>query len=205
MTAARDPIQTSNDHAVAARSAPTHQERTVHKSLLSAAVAMSLLIPAGAALANDSDSFNINSQITAKCASLAAPSGPITLGELADGNGFLDPGVLSGDESYTVSGFWCNGPVTVSLQATQLGNTTVAVSPDPAFTRAVDFTATMAWDNVSGADASANPAATVFNTSEANTGNLVLQVTALSTGTPGAQKLVAGPYAGAITVTFTSP
>ena len=177
----------------------------MHKSLLSAAVAIGLLIPAGAAMANDSDSFNINSKITAKCAALAAPSGPIELGELADGNGFLSPSVLSGDESYTFNGFWCNTPVTVSLQATQLGNTNVAVSPDPAFTRAVDYTATMVWDNVTSSDASASPAATTFNTTEANIGNLVLKVTALTTGTPGAQKLVAGPYAGSITVTFTTP
>lgn len=203
MTAARRQFAfESKDRPVPARLAPAHQEINVHKTLLSAVAAIGLLIPAGYASAQDSDSVNINTVVTAHCGELEIAPAPVNLGELADSDGFLNPAVLDGDEGHTFPAFWCNSPVEVSLTATPLENTDVASVVDPAFTRSVNFVATLAWDDVSEDDDSADPAATTFTTAEANTGDLVLQVTNLDADD---LKLVAGAYAGSITVTFTLP
>ncbi len=177
-----------------------HQERTVHKTLLSAVAAAGLLVSAGHAAAQDSGSVDIVTNVTAYCQAVVNPSAPIELGELSNGDGFLDAGALSGDEAYTFPGFWCNSPVAVSLMAAPLENQDVASVADAGFTRVVNYTATLDWDDVNGSDDSANAAPTDFTTAEANKGDLILQVTDLDANN---KRLAAGAYAGTISVSFT--
>ena len=56
-----------------------HQERTVHKTLLSAVAAAGLLVSAGHAAAQDSGSVDIVTNVTAYCQAVVNPSAPIVV------------------------------------------------------------------------------------------------------------------------------
>ena len=94
------------------------EEKAVKTHLL-CAVALGLAGIATAASAQDSDTFNINSNVTPFCANTGADPAPLELGELADNNGFVVT-TFVGPTTFTIPGYYCNAPATITLSGAAL-------------------------------------------------------------------------------------
>lgn len=175
------------------------------KTHLLCAVALGLAGIAASASAQDSDSFTIRSNVTSFCSHLSNASSPLVLGELIGLDGLVTPTFAAATStSYSVPGYYCNAPATMTVEAKPLLNTGVSTSPSSDFTTRVDYLASLVWDNVS---AQANTAAAAAGDSqsapstEANIGALTLTVSQ-----PAATlRPVAGAYAGSVILKITLP
>lgn len=174
------------------------EEKAVKTHLL-CAMALGLAGTASAAAAQDSDTFLVQTNVSAFCANMGAAPGPLALGELADLNGFVVT-TFAGPTTYSIPGYYCNAPATVTLAAAPLLQTTSPAPTDPGFTNRVDYTASLVWDNVNGSvDSVANTPATIPS-GGANVGDLIVTVSAPDT--TGNRRPIAGAYAGAVTLTI---
>lgn len=177
------------------------EEKAVKTHLL-CAIALGFAGVATAASAQDptSSDFHIRSTVAPFCSSLTAPTGSLALGELTDADGRV---VTDFEESptYSVSGYYCNAPATITLSAAPLMQVGDPVIYDPAgFTNRVDYEAVLVWGSVDASDETAgDPDVVEIDTGLANMGNLVLSVT--GPNTDGNRRPVAGTYEGAVTLT----
>ncbi|MBB4082323.1 hypothetical protein [Brevundimonas lenta] len=170
------------------------------KTQMLCAIALGVAAIGGAAAAQDSDSVNVTSTVTARCAALNDASAPLALGELVQsGTGEVVSVFAGTTTSYSVPGYWCNAPANLTLAATPLQNVDVVDDGgDPSFTTRVDYTASLVWDDVNRTKNTAVAGDEVFSTSEANIGALTLSVSSpTAVGRP-----VAGDYAGSVTLTI---
>ena len=193
-------------HSAALRQPPVRfplagiiEEKAVKTHLL-CAIALGLAGAATAASAQDSTTFNVNSSVTPFCSSLTAPTGSLSLGELIEADGHVVDAFVN-SPTYSVNGYYCNAPATITLAAAPLMQTGAPVDFDPgSFTNRVDYEAVLAWGAVDGSDESAGePEPTEIDSGLANMGNLVLSVT--GPNTDGNRRPVAGAYEGSVTLT----
>lgn len=163
------------------------------------AIALGLAGTATAASAQDTASINVNSSVAPYCAALAAAPGPLALGELAGETGFVVTSFAS-SPTYSVPGYYCNAPTTVTLSAAPLMQTDVAVVDDESsFTNRIDYRANLVWDNVSGFDDSVDSQSTPISSAQANIGELIVSVS--NPDTAGNLRPISGDYTGAVTLT----
>ena len=173
------------------------EEKAVKTHLL-CAVALGLAGIATAASAQDSDTFSINSNVTPFCANTGADPAPLELGELADNNGFVVT-TFAGPTTFTIPGYYCNAPATITLSAAPLLETTMPAPSDAAFTNRVDYLASLAWSSVNGSVNSVNNTPVDIDASSPNIGDLVVSVS--DPDTAGDTRPIAGAYEGAVTLT----
>lgn len=172
------------------------EEKAV-KTKIICAMALGLSMTASAAAAQDSDSITIASNVPKFCQSLAglAPA-PLALGQLVDGVGRV-VSTFSGDTDTNLSTYYCNGPATISLDANPLVRTPAqGISDTGSFTGEVHYLASLSWSGIAISNASTAGAATVFPTTSATTGELIVSVSAPDT--QGNLRPVAGDYEGSV-------
>lgn len=174
------------------------EEKAVKTHLL-CAVALGLAGTATAASAQDSQTINLNSSVAAYCANVGAGgAGLLALGAVSDSDGRVVTSFPTA--AHTVSGYYCNAPANVTVNAAplmQIGVTTV--TDDSSFTNRIDYQANLVWDDVSGSDQSLAAGGTLIPSGQANIGNLVVSVS--NPDTAGNRRPIAGDYAGAVTLT----
>lgn len=173
------------------------------KTLIALAALAAMSAPA-AAFAADGN-VTIDGSVAAVC-KFTTDTASISLGEMADGDGFLNAAVVN-NKTATLTG-WCNGiSSTMAVTATELTRTGAPVTAT-GFTSRVDYTATAATQSASlGAAVSANDSSVTAGAgSAASLGLFADNVTVtLSNSAPGAAgaRLVAGAYTGNVKVTLT--
>ncbi|MND52767.1 hypothetical protein D3C87_947500 [compost metagenome] len=173
------------------------------KTLIALAAVAAVSAPV-AAFAADGN-VAINGSVAAVC-KFSLDNATISLGEMADGDGFLNAAVVN-NKTATLTG-WCNGvSSTMAVTATELTRSGAAVNA-AGFTSRVDYTATAATQSASlGAAASANDTTVTAGAgAAANLGlfadNVTVTLTNAAPGAAGA-RLVAGSYTGNVKVTLT--
>src|SRR5690606_21087825 len=98
------------------------------------------------------------------------------------------------------SGYYCNGPSKVTVEAEPLLRTpSITVGDAGSFTDRVDYVATVDWNIVQGAANSADDNATELPAATANTG--VFTLTVSDPSTTNNRRPVEGDYAGAVRLT----
>lgn len=169
------------------------------KTHLLCAIALGLAGAATAASAQDSASININSSVAPFCANVGAGgAGLLALGAVSDDDGRVVTAFPTA--AHTVSGYYCNAPANVTVDAAPLMQIGVATVADAgSFTNRIDYQANLVWDNVTGSDQSVAAGGTLVPSTEANIGNLVVSVS--NPDTAGERRPIAGDYAGAVTLT----
>lgn len=173
------------------------EEKAV-KTKIICALALGLSMSASAAAAQDSDSITINSSVPKFCQALTglAPT-PLALGSLVDGVGRVVTS-FAGDSDTNLSTYYCNGPASISLDANPLLLTpSQTISDSSSFTGVVDYVASLTWGgDVLVTNASTAAAASVFPTTSARTGELIVSVSAPDT--QGDLRPVSGTYEGSV-------
>ncbi len=177
------------------------QEKTVKSTLLRAFVLGAGLV-AVPALAQDSETFGVQTTVVPFCSEMTISSVPMNLGSLTGAEGQLvnDFGGATESERELAASFYCNAPSTVTLTAGPLQNSGVPiVSDSTSFTNRVDYVATLLWDDVQGNDSSVESAGQQIDVAQANIGPMKIK---LSDPTVANNKRpVAGDYAGQIHLT----
>lgn len=141
---------------------------------------------------------NVTGSVADRCQFTLA-SANITLNELTQNDGTLDPAIVNAGTADLTA--WCNGTAaTIAVQANPLINTAYAGPAVPGFTNRVDFTGaatanavTVSDSSVGAASASAPSGVGIF------TGNVHVVLSSSS----ASGKLIAGPYSGSVVVTLT--
>jgi len=164
-------------------------------------VAAGFCVTAGAASAQSAASANIQTTVAPYCASLE-PGSPssLALDSLVGPTGQLSSD-FSGTTSYSLTGYYCNARAEITLTASPLRpSAPVTVSDVASFTDRVDYTAALAWDDVSLEVLSATESPAQTTTSEANIGTLTVTVSAPITANN--RRPVAATYEAAVTLTI---
>lgn len=173
------------------------EEKAV-KTKIICAMALGLSVTATAAAAQDSNSITIASNVPKFCQSLTglAPA-PLALGSLIDGVGQV-VATFAGDTDTNLATYHCNGPASISLDANPLLVTpSQTITDTGSFTGSVDYVASLSWGgSVLLTNATTASAATVFPTTSARTGELIVSVSAPDT--QGNLRPVAGTYEGSV-------
>ena len=168
--------------------------------LLRASLLLGASAWAGPALAQDTDTLTVQSQVAPFCSELTVSSTPMNLGSLTGPTGQTVSSFQSGAETERelATSFYCNAPSTVTITATPLTtpNSTTDVS---SFTSRVDYTATLVWDDINGNVSSTAASGAVIAVPEANIGPMKLTLS--NPATASNRRPVAGDYAGQVTLT----
>ena len=168
---------------------------------LRASLLLSSALFAYPALAQDTDTLTVLSQVAPFCSELSVSSAPMNLGALTGPNGQLLPSFAGGAETQRelATSFYCNAPATVTIKATPL--TTANSTTDTAsFTSRVDYTATLVWDDINGNVSSTVPGGAVIAAPEANIGPIMLTLS--NPVVVNNLRPVAGDYNGQVTLTI---
>lgn len=157
---------------------------------------------AAPAMAQDTDTLNVQSVVVPYCSQLSISSIPMNLGELTGPTGQLVSSFASSSEStrQISTNFYCNAPAKVTLRALPLVHSTVSVVGDAqSFTNRVDYTAKLTWNTIEGQVSSTAAADQEINAPQANIGGLEL---ALSNPVVANNlRPIAGVYAGQVRLT----
>jgi hypothetical protein len=168
--------------------------------LLRASLLLGAALSAGPALAQDSDTMNVQSQVAPFCSELTVSATPMNLGTLTGPSGQLLSSFSSGAETERelAASFYCNAPATVTIVATPL-TTPNSTTDTASFTSRVDYTATLVWDDVNGNVSSTVSSGAVIPVPEANIGPMKLTLS--NPAVVSNRRPVAGDYSGQVTLT----
>lgn len=170
-------------------------------TLLRALLLLGASLYAGPALAQDSDTMVVQSQVAPFCSELSVSSAPMNLGTLTGAAGQLVPSFASGAETERelATSFYCNAPSTVTIKATPL-TTPNSTTDTSSFTSRVDYTATLVWDDVNGNVSSTVASGAVIAVPQANIGPIKLTLS--NPAVVNNRRPVAGSYSGQVTLTI---
>jgi hypothetical protein len=173
----------------------------VKTRLLRASLLLGAAIHAGPALAQDSETMVVQSQVAPFCSELTVSSVPMNLGSLTGPNGQLVQSFAGGAETERelATSFYCNAPATVTIKATPL-TTPNATTDTSSFTSRVDYIATLVWDDINGNVSSTMTGGAVIAVPEANIGPMKLTLS--SPAVVSNLRPVAGDYSGQVTLTI---
>lgn len=203
---ARSPLagryaQASRRHVIRIPFIGTIEEKAVKTQLL-CALALGVAASASAAAAQDTESFTVKTKVSPYCANLAASPTPLNLGSLVDSAGKLVTtfAPVTSDTAPLATGYYCNAPATVTVQAQPLVRSpSVTVVDTDNFAARVDYRATVTWGGVMGSVNSTDTSATNYAAGTARIGDLSVQVS--NPSIDGTRRPIAGAYAGAVTLT----
>ncbi len=154
------------------------------------------------ALAQDSDTMVIQTQVPPYCSELSISSTPMNLGTLTGATGQI-VSTFNGTETERelAASFYCNAPSKVTIKAEPLRHDTVAIVGDASsFTNRVDYTAQLKWRDLTGSANSTLTDATELNATQANIGQLKLTLSNPSVSNN--LRPIAGNYAGQVRLTI---
>lgn len=171
------------------------------KTTLLRALVLGASLYAVPAMAQDTDSFVVQSQVVPFCSELSVSSTPMDLGALTGATGQIVSDFIGTDERELAASFYCNAPSKVTITADPLLHDTVtAVADSASFTNRVDYKATLVWDNVTGNVVSTAASGQEILSPEANIGAMTLT---LSDPTVANNlRPVAGGYSGQVRLTI---
>lgn len=173
------------------------------KTTLYGLLATVVLATAAPAMAQDSESFTVQTTVPAFCSQLSSGTTPaMNLGSLTGATGQL-VAAFNGTETQRelAANFYCNAPSTVTIEAVPLKHETVSfVADGTSFTNRVDYTATIKWRDLEGTVSSTASAPQEIPASQANIGSLLLSLSAPVVD--GNRRPVAGDYAGQVRLTI---
>jgi hypothetical protein len=155
------------------------------------------------ALAQDTETMIVQSEVPAYCSQLSVEATPMNLGNLTGPAGQVVTDFSGAPESTRElsASFYCNAPSTVTIQADPLLNETVSVIGETdAFTNRVDYTAALQWRDLLGSVSSTVPAGEQINAPEANIGSLTLVLS--NPVVSNNLRPVAGDYSGEVHLTI---
>lgn len=173
----------------------------MRKPLISA-LALSLSALALPAAAQDTQNVTLQTGVPAYCQTTPWGGSPaISLGELADGNGFLVSSFSGTTSISSTANYYCNAPAKLTLSASPLANPIAVMGAQP-FVNRVDYTATLTWSTITGATTSQAASATEISTSQAHTG--IMQLAVSDPVIPSGNRPIAGIYTGQVILTVTA-
>jgi hypothetical protein len=172
----------------------------VKTRLLRASLLLGASMWTGSAMAQDTDTMTVQSQVTPFCSELSVSSAPMDLGTLTGPTGQIVSNFNGAVESQRelAASFYCNAPATVTIKATPLTTTNLATDTS-SFTNRVDYTATLDWDDVNGNVSSTVTNGAVIAVPEANIGPMKLTLS--NPAVVNNLRPVAGAYSGQVTLT----
>jgi hypothetical protein len=176
-------------------------EKIVKTTLLRASLLLGASLWAGSAMAQDSDSFTVESNVAPFCSELSVSSAPMNLGSLTGPTGQIVPNFDNAIENQRelATSFYCNAPSTVTIRATPL-TTTNTTTDTSSFTSRVDYTATLDWDDFEGQVSSTVAAGAILPVTTATIGSMTLKLS--DPTVPNNLRPVAGDYSGQVTLTI---
>jgi hypothetical protein len=172
----------------------------VKTRLLRAALLLGASMGAGAAVAQDTDTLTVQSQVAPFCSELTVSSTPMDLGTLTGPTGQIVSSFNAAVESQRqlAASFYCNAPATVTIKATPL-TTPNSTTDTSSFTSRVDYTATLDWQDVHGNVSSTVASGAVIAVPQANIGPMKLTLS--NPAVANNLRPVAGAYSGQVTLT----
>lgn len=172
------------------------------KTTLLSAFVLGAGLVAVPALAQDSETFGVQTTVQPFCSEMTVSSTPMNLGSLSGPTGQIvhDFSGATESERELAASFYCNAPSTVTLKADPLLNAAVPIIADGAsFTNRVDYIATLNWSNVQGNDSSVETDGQQIDVTQANIGQMKIKLT--NPTVTNNKRPVAGDYAGQIHLT----
>ena len=170
------------------------------KTTLLRALVLGASLYALPAMAQDSDSFVVQSQVAPFCSEFAISQDPLNLGSLTGATGQIVSAFSGTAQREIAASFYCNAPSKVTITADPLLHDTVTfVADSTSFTNRVDYTATLLWDDLTGNVASTAASGQEIVASQANIGPMTLQVSAPTVANN--LRPVAGSYNGQVRLT----
>ena len=168
--------------------------------LLCAALLLGASLGMGSAMAQDTDTLTVQSQVAPFCSELSISSAPMDLGTLTGPTGQIVTNFNGATENQRelAASFYCNAPATVTIKATPL-TTNNMTTDTSSFTSRVDYTATLEWDDVHGNVSSTAADGAVIAVPEANIGPMKLTLS--NPAVVNNLRPVAGTYSGQVTLT----
>lgn len=167
-------------------------------------LAPAVLVTATPAIAQDSESFTVQTNVPAFCSQFSSGSATpaMNLGALTGATGQIVATFSSTDTQRELAAqFYCNAPSTVTITAEPLMHETVtSVTDSSSFTNRVDYTAKLTWRDLEGTVSSLASSAQVIPASQANIGALTLSLS--NPAVVGNRRPVAGDYAGQVRLTI---
>ena len=170
-------------------------------TLLRATLWLGASLYAAPALAQDTDTMNVQSQVAPFCSEFTANPAPMNLGSLTGPTGQIVSSFAGGAETERelATSFYCNAPSTVTITATPL-TTSNSTTDTASFTSRVDYTATLVWDDINGNVSSTAASGAVIAVPEANIGPMKLTLS--NPAVVSNRRPVAGDYSGQVTLTI---
>lgn len=184
------------------RPADKSREKTVRTTLMGTFV-LGVLATASPAMAQDSESFTVQSQVPPFCSQFSVGPAPMDLGALTGASGQIVSAFATGSETERElsASFYCNAPSVITIKAEPLMHDTVTVVSDAAsFTNRVDYTATLKWRDLQGSVSSTATAPQEIDATEANIGSLTLKLS--NPAVTNNLRPIAGSYAGQVRLTI---
>ncbi|RYD65310.1 MAG: hypothetical protein EOP58_07820 [Sphingomonadales bacterium] len=164
---------------------------------------LGVLASATPAMAQDSETFTVQTEVPAYCSQFTVGPAPMNLGGLTGTSGQILPAFASGSETerQLATNLYCNAPSTVSIKAEPLMHDTITVVTDStSFTNRVDYTATVKWNTIEGSSSSSSANPVVLSATQPTIGALTLKVA--SPAVTNNLRPVAGNYAGQVRLTI---
>lgn len=155
------------------------------------------------AMAQDTETLTVRSEVAPYCSEFTVSSAPMNLGNLTGATGQVVPDFNNAPESSReiTTGFYCNAPSKITLEADPLLNEDIVVIEDSSsFTNRVDYTAVLTWRDLQGSVSSAQTSPEEIVAPQANTGPITLTLT--DPVTSGNLRPVAGDYSGEVRLTI---
>lgn len=193
------PFQSSSGRAA---KAARFEEKIVKIHLLGA-LAVGLSAIGAPALAQDTETFNIRSTVSAFCSNLPATS-EVDLEDLTGPDGLVLDAFAGNASHELAASYYCNVPSKLTLTALPLTHATITSVSDPSFTNRVDYDVRLTWttapnNSVSGLVSSTAATGVDILSTQARTGRLELQFS--NPSAPGDRRPVAGGYVGSVQLT----
>lgn len=180
------------------RNRTNFREKTVKKTLIGTFV-LTILAGAAPAMAQDSDTFVVQTAVPPFCSQFTTNLTPLNLGSLTGTTGQIVStfdGAAQTQRQLSAS-FYCNAPSTITIKADPLmSNDVPTVTDSTSFTNRVDYTATIKWNAQENAVSSAAVVGQVFNAPQANIGEVSLRLS--NPAVTNNRRPVAGGYAGQV-------
>jgi hypothetical protein len=180
------------------------QEKIVRNILVSAlaAGAAAYALPASAQNTNvGSAQMIVETNIPTYCSQLVSPDEALDLGNLTGATGQLVTAFAQNSTKQLATGFYCNAPSKVKIEAEPLKSELVTMVGDSSsFTNRVDYTAALTWNGQNLQVLSTDADGEEFSVGQANIGDLALELSEPKVA--GNLRPVAGGYAGLVRLTI---
>ena len=184
------------------RAADEFQEKIVRKTLITALMAGAAVYALPAAAQDvGSAQMTVQTTIPTYCSELASPDETLDLGGLTNATGQLVTTFAQNSTKQLATGFYCNAPSKVKIEAVPLKHDTITTVGDAdSFTNRVDYTASLTWNDQNLQVLSTDADGEEFEVAQANIGDMALEIS--QPKVDGNRRPIAGDYDGLVRLTI---